>query len=78
MTGRLTAEQLNEPLATLERYGLSTRTLSMLEDEFDAIYVRDLWQFDGTDVLERRQFGDRILEELRESLRKFVSKGRTG
>lgn len=65
----LTDEQLDTPLAELEIYGLSCRSCNKLEDEFGAIYVRDLIGAQPEDLLALEYFGHTMIRELRLALR---------
>jgi len=71
MLGRMTQQQLDEPLASLEEHGLSNRLLNMLEDKLGAVYIRDLLKFDEGDLLGVDEFGVRAVEMLKRALLLF-------
>lgn len=71
-TGMLTVEQMDEPIAVLEVYGLSTRTISMLEDNFDAVYIRDLRKYTVDDIRDVDEFGEKTVREMIEVIRRFA------
>ncbi len=63
---------MSEPIASLEMHGLSARTINMLEDNFDAVYIADLQRIRQEGLCLCKQFGQRTVEEIRESLRRFL------
>ncbi len=68
----LTDKQLAKPLAELEVYGLSCRSCNKLEEEFGAIYVRDLIGVHAEDLIVLSYVGHKMLRELRLALRNLL------
>ncbi len=68
-------EQLKVPIAELEAYGLSTKTIEILEKllngENRIVVVEHLSTLIDKELLGVRNFGKKRLDELRDALRSF-------
>lgn len=63
---------LETPLAELEKHGLDTRTIMILEDEF-GIHVSDLSRISPKEVLRVRQIGWVSVQKLQSALGALLS-----
>jgi|GEM_PF-5110663 len=61
-----------DAIAELELYGLSYRTINILDDH-DYIWIRDLEQLDPEELLTWRNVAERTLEEITAALRNYHS-----
>ncbi len=68
------AKLLEMPIAILEEYGLSVRTISMIEYELDAIYFRDLSSITRKEFLETDGLGLITLQGFLTSTKALVEK----
>ena len=69
---RFTDKFEDNPLAILEEFGLSIRLLSLLEESFDAIYIRNIIYMDKKTFLAGKNIGEKMLEELQASMQKAL------
>lgn len=68
-----TDAQLDTPLADLEVYGLSYRSIGALEDRLGCLYLRDLVGRSEEEIGSIPWSGRAALSELREAVENFVS-----
>ncbi len=72
---RISKSQLDEPLATLEEYGMCVRTINIL-DAVGIIYMRDLVSKTDEELLAVASFGPAMLEETKKAVHAFVLAGK--
>ena len=59
-------------IAELELYGMSMRTITLLEDRLDCIYLSDLESLTVDRVMECHDMGTRTVKEIRLALRAWL------
>ena len=62
---------LDTPIAELEPYGLSVRTIGLLECKLKAVYFRDLVKVTRKHFFAERGLNDSAMAEIRKALRNF-------
>jgi len=72
----LTQQQEDTPIAELQRYGLDVRIINLLENDFGAIYIRDLVGLTEEELKNNGTLHNRVqdssLRQLKVSLLKFL------
>lgn len=58
-------------VAELEYLGLSTRVISILEDKFDIVYLKDLINTTEEELTSVGRIGTSFLNEIKRALKKF-------
>ena len=69
---RWTQQQLDTPVAELERFGLGVQTIDILENRRGIVYMRDLVKLDERDILNIPMIGEKRLDGLKRAMDAFV------
>jgi DNA-directed RNA polymerase alpha subunit len=65
-------ELVDEPIAVLEEYGLSVRSITVLENQCNIVYMRDLLKLSKEELLSKPEVKETICKEIENSIRSFL------